>query len=107
MKSLEIGDKKIGDGHPCFIIAEAGVNHNGDLEVAKRLVDAAIEAGADAVKFQTFKAGELGTEVLATMRACNPARKEWDILSFWILTRSSQAAGWRNPRPRGRRSVPQ
>jgi N-acetylneuraminate synthase len=38
-----------------FIIAEAGVNHNGDLEVAKKLIDVAVEAGADAVKFQTFK----------------------------------------------------
>lgn len=42
-----------------FIIAEAGVNHNGDLELAKKLVDAAVEAGADVVKFQTFKAEKL------------------------------------------------
>ena len=39
-----------------FIIAEAGVNHNGSLELAKKLIDVAVEAGADAVKFQTFKA---------------------------------------------------
>ncbi|WP_338834405.1 N,N'-diacetyllegionaminic acid synthase [Moorella humiferrea] len=44
-----------------FIIAEAGVNHNGDLQLAKKLVDAAVEAGADAVKFQTFKAEEVVT----------------------------------------------
>ena len=44
---------------PVFIIAEAGVNHNGDLELAKQLVDVAAEAGADAVKFQTFKAERL------------------------------------------------
>ena len=42
-----------------FIIAEAGVNHNGDINIARKLVDAAVDAGADAVKFQTFKAEEL------------------------------------------------
>lgn len=42
-----------------FIIAEAGVNHNGSQELAKKLIDAAVNAGADAVKFQTFKAGNL------------------------------------------------
>lgn len=43
----------------CFIIAEAGVNHNGDLQLAKELVYAAKESGANAVKFQTFKADTL------------------------------------------------
>ena len=54
--SINIGSRQIGPGQPCFIIAEAGVNHNGDPQLAQRLIDAAVEARADAVKFQTFKA---------------------------------------------------
>ncbi|WP_024851382.1 N-acetylneuraminate synthase [Hydrogenovibrio kuenenii] len=50
---------------PVFVIAEAGVNHNGDLDRALALVDAAVDAGADAVKFQTFKAGNLVSKKLA------------------------------------------
>lgn len=53
-RTIIINDKKIGEGHPCFIVAEAGVNHNGSLEIAKQLIDAAKRAGADAVKFQIF-----------------------------------------------------
>jgi N-acetylneuraminate synthase/N,N'-diacetyllegionaminate synthase len=44
-----------------LVIAEAGVNHNGDLEMAKRLIAAGAEAGADAVKFQTFRADEIAS----------------------------------------------
>jgi N,N'-diacetyllegionaminate synthase len=44
---------------PVLIIAEAGVNHNGSMDLAKKLIDAAVDAGADIVKFQTFKAGKL------------------------------------------------
>ncbi len=61
MIRIQIGSRTIGDGEPCFIIAEAGVNHNGDINLAKKLIDAAREAGADAVKFQTFKAEEVVT----------------------------------------------
>jgi N,N'-diacetyllegionaminate synthase len=59
MDAVKIGKRKIGAGEPCFIIAEAGVNHNGNPELAKRLIDVAVESGADAVKFQTFKAGKV------------------------------------------------
>ncbi len=52
---LDIGIRRIGPGHPCFIIAEAGVNHDGDYDQARRLIDAAATAGADAVKFQTWR----------------------------------------------------
>ena len=49
---IKIGDRPIGEGYPCYFIAEAGVNHNGNIELAKRLVKVAVAAGADAVKFQ-------------------------------------------------------
>ena len=51
----------MGHSRPCFIIAEAGVNHDGSVETARRLVDVAVKAGVDAVKFQTFKAERLAT----------------------------------------------
>jgi len=56
---VEIGNKKIGDGQPTFIVAEAGINHNGDIELAKKLIVQANEAGANAVKFQAFTAEKL------------------------------------------------
>lgn len=56
MKTIKIADRRVGNGEPCFIIAEAGVNHNGDINLAKKLIDVAKETGVDAVKFQTFKA---------------------------------------------------
>jgi N,N'-diacetyllegionaminate synthase len=61
VRPIVIKNKTIGTGYPCFIIAEAGVNHNGKLSMAKKLVDAAVAANADAVKFQTFIAEGLVT----------------------------------------------
>ncbi len=62
MDEIKLANKLIGKGRPCFIIAEAGVNHNGDVNLAKKLIHVAKEAGVDAVKFQTFKAEEVVTK---------------------------------------------
>ena len=51
-REIKLGDRLVGDGHPTYIVAEIGINHNGDLETAKRMIDAAMLAGVDAVKFQ-------------------------------------------------------
>jgi N,N'-diacetyllegionaminate synthase len=61
MSQMRIGSRPIGSGAPCFVIAEAGVNHDGDVSRAHQLIDAAAAAGADAVKFQTFVADRLAT----------------------------------------------
>jgi N-acetylneuraminate synthase len=49
---VRIADRLVGDGHPCFVVAEIGINHNGSVEIARRLIDAAVSSGCDAVKFQ-------------------------------------------------------
>jgi len=61
VKPFEINLRRIAPEEPTFVIAEAGVNHNGQLVLAKRLVDIALGAGADAVKFQTFRADQLAS----------------------------------------------
>lgn len=75
---MRIADRELSPDAPAFCIAEAGVNHNGDLKLAKALVDAAAEAGADAVKFQTFRAEDLvaaGTE-MAEYQKANTGKQE-------------------------------
>ena len=51
-REIIFGNRKVGDGHPTFIVAEIGINHNGSLEIAKSLIDVAVKTGVDAVKFQ-------------------------------------------------------
>lgn len=58
-RKFQIGEKMVGDGCPTYLIAEIGRNHNGDMDLAQKMIDAAIESGADAVKFQSFRAEEL------------------------------------------------
>jgi len=61
MTRVKITNRNIGDGEPCFVIAEAGVNHNGDIRLATKLINVAKDAGADAVKFQTYKSEDVVT----------------------------------------------
>ncbi len=51
-REIKLGNRLVGDQHPAYIIAEIGINHNGDVEIAKKMIEAAVHAGADAVKFQ-------------------------------------------------------
>ncbi len=72
---IKIANKIIGAPASCFVIAEAGVNHNGIIQLAKKLVDAAVRAGADAVKFQIFKADDLVVPDAPKARYQNTADK--------------------------------
>jgi N,N'-diacetyllegionaminate synthase len=62
MNAIDVGGRRVGEGEPVLLIAEAGVNHNGDLVQALQLVDAAAKSGADAVKFQTFDPDALASQ---------------------------------------------
>lgn len=113
MTNIQIEGHKIGPGHPCFIIAEAGVNHNGSIELARQLIDAAASAGAHAVKFQTFSADELVTKSAPLadyqQRILGTSDSQFAMLKQLELDRESRAnraAGlWvaRGLRPAGRR----
>ena len=90
-KSIQIGSLHIAPAGRTFIIAEAGVNHNGNMDLAKQMIDAAAKAGVDAVKFQTFKTEELslrGTEK-APYQKNTTARSEsqYDMLKRLEITK--------------------
>lgn len=96
IQTIQIGKHRIGPGHPCFIIAEAGVNHNGDTAMALALIDAAADAGADAVKFQTFSAERLVTRTAPKadyqMTTTDPAESQLAMLKKLELAADAYAA---------------
>lgn len=55
MSAIRVGDRLLGEGYPSLVAAEIGINHNGDMELAHRMIDAAADAGADAIKFQNYR----------------------------------------------------
>jgi N,N'-diacetyllegionaminate synthase len=80
MAEFYIGDRPVGPDEPTFVIAEAGSNHNGDLEIAKELIDVAVDAGADAVKFQTFRAEDLYVEDSGEVEYLDDDRTIYEII---------------------------
>ena len=79
MEKIKIADRLVGGGEPCFIIAEVGSNHDRKLDQAKQLIDVAADGGADAVKFQMYKAENLYSKkdpLFAIMKA-NELPREW------------------------------
>lgn len=80
MESFEIGDRTVGPDSPTFVIAEAGSNHNGEFDLATDLVDAAAAAGADAVKFQTFRAEDMYVEDSGEVEYLDDDRSIYEII---------------------------
>lgn len=92
MKShFEIGGRRVGPGEPCYVIAEAGVNHNCDVALGRRLVDEARAAGADAIKFQNYEASRIATRVAPRywVDEKDPDGTQWD--TFDKLDKLSEA----------------
>jgi N-acetylneuraminate synthase len=69
MTEIKLGGTLVGDGHPCYVVAEIGINHNGDIAIAKKLIDVAVASGCQAVKFQKRTINVVySTEELARLR---------------------------------------
>jgi N,N'-diacetyllegionaminate synthase len=85
LADLHIGERRIGAGHPCYVIAEAGSNHNGSYEQALALIDVAVEAGCDAVKFQVFSADQLYAPEAGRSDYLGDERSIYDIIKAMEL----------------------
>lgn len=88
---ISIAGREVGPGHPCYVIAEAGSNHNRDLGMARELIDVAAEARADAVKFQTFTGKGLYSSKTPSFEYLNDDRSPQEILEELALPREWQA----------------
>lgn len=91
IQTIRIGGREVGDGQPPFVIAEVGINHNGDVKLAKQMVLAAKEAGAHCIKFQTHLTGK---EMIHTQMTPGAISKEplWDIIKRCELTAAEERA---------------
>ena len=68
MSGIRIGTRAIGAGAPCFLVAEIGVNHDGDMDLARKMIDAAARAGADSVKFQSYRTEDFISDRTLTLK---------------------------------------
>ncbi len=82
MREIKINDKVVGEVNSPYIIAEAGINHNGDIEIAKELIRKAKEIGADAVKFQSFTVDCMMTKDAASAAHLEAGAGKEDVYSF-------------------------
>ena len=91
VQSMRIGGREVGEGHPPFVIAEVGINHNGDVNLARQMVHAAKEAGAHCIKFQTHLTSK---EMIHTQMTPGSISKEplWDIIERCELTAAEERA---------------
>jgi N,N'-diacetyllegionaminate synthase len=88
---IEFGVRKIGSGQPAFLIAEAGINHNGDISLALDMVDAAAACGADAIKFQTFTAAAFITRsnpYFGLFTSCELSRADFEKIAKRAIDRN-------------------
>lgn len=101
---ISLRNRRVGADFPCFVIAEAGVNHNGDINIARRLVEVAAASGADAVKFQTFSAEQMASAkapLAAYQRRTRKESTQRDMLQQLELTANEFGELARECRSRG------
>jgi N-acetylneuraminate synthase/N,N'-diacetyllegionaminate synthase len=89
VRAVDVAGRPVGPGAPCFVAVEVGLNHNGDLELAHRLVDAAADAGADGVKFQNYRTEDFVTDRTVTyeyVSGSTPVREaQYDMFKRYEL----------------------
>jgi sialic acid synthase SpsE len=99
--SFQIGARTVGGGAPCYVIAEAGANHNRDLGLARALIDAAADAGADAVKFQTYSGASIYSSKTPRFEYLDDDRSPQELLEAISLPREWQPRLAEHARERG------
>ena len=101
MRTVSLGNVAVGGDNPPYIVAEVGSNHNGDMDLCLRLIDAAAEAGADAVKFQSWTETSLiAKEEYERNPTYADKKKHFGRSARWCAPTSSRPSSTSCPRPR-------